>query len=129
LARLPACESRARRTVEPPGACAREGDGRRDPPAADGERVPEKAAAFRQDGSVAERCALIGAEKANYPITFVCELLAVPRSSFYAWRNRVETATRARRRVLAVQVQRMFDDSRQTFGCRRLAAQLNREGA
>ena len=58
----------------------------------------------------------------------MCDLLGVARSSFYAWRNRVETATQARRRALAAQVQRVFDDSRQTFGCRRIAAQLNREG-
>jgi putative transposase len=58
----------------------------------------------------------------------MCELLDVSRSSFYAWRNRVETPTRARRRALAAQVQRVFDDSRQTSGCRRVAAQLNREG-
>jgi putative transposase len=71
---------------------------------------------------------LIEAEKANYPVTFMCDLLGVARSSFYAWRNQVQTATRARRRALAAQVQRVFDDSRQTFGCRRVAAQLNREG-
>ena len=71
---------------------------------------------------------MIEAEKANYPTTFMCDLLGVARSSFYAWRNRVETATQARRRALAGQVQRVFDDSRQTFGCRRIAAQLNREG-
>src|SRR4051794_11838481 len=58
----------------------------------------------------------------------MCDLLGVARSSFYAWRNRAETATQARRRALAVQVRRVFDDSRQTFGCRRIAAQLNREG-
>jgi len=58
----------------------------------------------------------------------MCDLLKVPRSSFYAWRNRVETPTQARRRALAVQVRRVFDDSRQTSGCRRVAAQLNREG-
>ncbi len=58
----------------------------------------------------------------------MCVLLDVPRSSFYAWRNRVETATQARRRELAEHVRRVFDDSRQTSGCRRVAAQLNREG-
>ena len=58
----------------------------------------------------------------------MCDLLGVARSSFYAWRNRVETPTQARRRVLAAQVRRVFDDSRQTSGCRRVAAQLNREG-
>lgn len=55
-------------------------------------------------------------------------MLSVARSSFYAWRNRIETPTAARRRQLAGHVRRVFDDSRQTSGCRRVAAQLNREG-
>jgi transposase InsO family protein len=58
----------------------------------------------------------------------MCALLGVPRSTFYYWRGRAETQTEARRRVLAVEVKRVFDDSRKTYGCRRVAAQLNREG-
>jgi putative transposase len=71
---------------------------------------------------------VIEAERANYDVAWMCRLLHVPRSSFYAWRNRVETPTAARRRVLAVHVRRVFDRSRQTSGCRRVTAQLNREG-
>ena len=71
---------------------------------------------------------MIDAEKANYPIAFMCRLLAVPRSSFYAWTNRVETPTRARRRTLAVEVRKEFKNSRQTSGCRRITAALNRRG-
>lgn len=57
-------------------------------------------------------------------------MLDVARSSFYEWRRRVntETATQARRRELAEQVQRVFNEQRQTAGCRRIAAQLNDEG-
>lgn len=57
----------------------------------------------------------------------MCALLGVPRSTFYYWRNRAETATEARRRVLAVAIARVFEDSRKTYGCRRVCAQLNRE--
>lgn len=71
---------------------------------------------------------MIEAEKANYKIAWMCRLLDVPRSSFYAWRNRAETPTQARRRQLAEHVSRVFNGSRQTSGCRRVAAQLNREG-
>jgi transposase InsO family protein len=69
-------------------------------------------------------------EKANYPVAWMCRMLDVPRSSFYEWRHQVdhETATAARRRVLAEQVQRVFAQQRQTAGCRRIAAQLNEEG-
>nr|MDQ3825938.1 IS3 family transposase [Actinomycetota bacterium] len=40
----------------------------------------------------------------------------------------VETATAARRRELAEHIKRIFDTSRQTYGCRRMAAALNRQG-
>lgn len=58
----------------------------------------------------------------------MCRLLNVPRSSFYAWRKRVESPSGARRRELAVHVRRVFTDGREAFGCRRVAAQLNRQG-
>jgi transposase InsO family protein len=74
------------------------------------------------------RCAVIDAEKAAYPIAWMCRMLGVPRSSFYAWRHQVDTATAARRRVLAQRVAQVFDDSRATYGCRRVAAELNRRG-
>jgi len=58
---------------------------------------------LRPDATVAMRCALIEAEKANYPITWMCRQLAVPRSSFYAWRAAADTmtATATRRQALA----------------------------
>jgi putative transposase len=71
---------------------------------------------------------VIDAEKANYPVAWMCRLLGVPRSSFYAWRNKAETATAARRRELAAHVRRVFDAGRGAYGCRRVTAQLNREG-
>jgi putative transposase len=74
------------------------------------------------------RCALIDAEKANYKISWMCALLGVARSSFYAWRARVETATTARRRQLSELISNAFADSRQVHGCRRIARELNDAG-
>jgi len=71
---------------------------------------------------------LIEAEKATYPVAWMCRLLHVPRSSFYAWRNYAQTATGQRRRLLMVEVETVFEASRQTYGCRRVAAALNRDG-
>ena len=71
---------------------------------------------------------MIDAEKANYPIAFMCRLLRVPRSSFYAWTNRVETPTQARRRQLSAAISAEIANSRQTSGCRRITAALNRRG-
>ena len=56
------------------------------------------------------KCALIEAEKATYKIAWMCAMLGVARSSFYAWRARVETPTAARRRQLAELVKQAFEE-------------------
>lgn len=71
---------------------------------------------------------MIDAEKANYPIAWMCRMLGVSRSSFYAWRDHVDSATTTRRGDLAVLVTKVFNDSRQTYGCRRITVVLNRAG-
>ncbi|MGH9395139.1 MAG: IS3 family transposase [Terriglobales bacterium] len=83
---------------------------------------------LRPDAAVAERCVFIESEKANYRVTWMCRMLTVPRSSYYAWRGVAESLSAARRRELAREVARLFDESRQTSGCRRIAAALARQG-
>ena len=96
------------------------------PPA--GLRSPAYQSLLRQNATVAQRCALIVVEKAHYSIVWMCGMLGVARSSFYAWRHQVETAAAARRRELAGHIRWIFEGSRQTYGCRRVAAALNRAG-
>ena len=55
---------------------------------------------------------MIEAEKANYRIAWMCSILRVPRSSFYAWRHEALTPTQARRAELAVLVGKVFDEFR-----------------
>ncbi len=57
----------------------------------------------------------------------MCQQLAVPRSSYYAWVQRVGTvtATAARRARLAEQIRACFEGSRRTYGCRRITAELS----
>ena len=61
---------------------------------------------------------------------WMCEILNVPRSSFYAWRERCGqvTATALRREQLAELVKEIFVEFRQTYGCRRIARELNDRG-
>ena len=72
---------------------------------------------------------MIDAEKANYPVTMMCRLLNIPRSTFYAWAARADTltTTAARRQVLSEAVSAVFAEYRQTYGCRRIAHVLNTE--
>ncbi len=73
---------------------------------------------------------LIDAEKANYPVAWMCRILGVSRSSFYDWRVRSMqvSATAARRVALGVAVREVFDEFRQVYGCRRIARELNDRG-
>jgi putative transposase len=74
------------------------------------------------------RCVFIESEKANYDITFMCRMLKVPRSSFYAWRGHVASAAAVRRAELAIEIARVFAEHHQTYGCRRIAVELNETG-
>ena len=47
-------------------------------------------------------------------------MLNVSRSSFYAWRGHVDSAATTRRGELATLITAAFNDSRQTYGCRRI---------
>jgi putative transposase len=85
---------------------------------------------------VSERYELIEAEKdtmtdtgeRRYAITKMCEWLEVSTSGYYEWRDRPESATAARHAYLALMVGKAFEDSDETYGYRRVHAQLARCG-
>ena len=57
-------------------------------------------------------------------IVKLCRSMEVSRSGFYDWRNAPESATMKRRGILALYVQKSFDDSDGTYGYRRVHADL-----
>ena len=61
-------------------------------------------------------------------VTKMCAWLDVSKSGFYDWKSRPESATAERRKKLALIIRRIFDDSDSTYGHRRIAAQLARQG-
>jgi transposase InsO family protein len=58
----------------------------------------------------------------------MCELLEVSKSGYYEWKSRELSATESRQLALTVMIKRIFADSRQTYGYRRIAAELARRG-
>lgn len=66
--------------------------------------------------------------KYAYPIVKMCDWLEVSRSGFYEWRGRPASATAERRSQLKVTIRRIFDDEDQTYGYRRIHAELARQG-
>jgi putative transposase len=83
---------------------------------------------------VSEKYELIDVEKATttetgekkYTIVTMCEWLEVSTSGYYEWRDRPESATAQRRHLLTLLVKKAFDDSDETYGHRRVHAQLVR---
>lgn len=63
-----------------------------------------------------------------YPIHLMCRWLSVSRSGFYDWRTRPTSATAARRADLALMVGHVFTASDETYGYRRVHAELARSG-
>lgn len=71
---------------------------------------------------------VIHAEKENYPVAAMCRLLGLSRSAYYQWAGRAgQTAAAARRASVTRLVVQVFNDKRQTYGCRRIAHVLNTE--
>jgi putative transposase len=70
----------------------------------------------------------IDAHRAAYPVERLCRVLAVSRSSYYAWRNRRPSARQQQDAVLGVQIRLHHTRSRATYGSRRLSHALRAQG-
>ena len=71
---------------------------------------------------------LIAAQKVDFPIIKMCEWAEVSTSGYYEWRNRPASATATRREHLKKLITAIFKHSDQTYGYRRVHAQLVRQG-
>ncbi|MGH3848938.1 MAG: IS3 family transposase [Pseudonocardiaceae bacterium] len=83
---------------------------------------------LRPGVSMSAKFELIDSEKADFPIVKMCEWAEVSTSGYYEWRDRPASATAIRRAHLARLVKAVFDHSDQTYGYRRVHAQLARQG-
>lgn len=70
----------------------------------------------------------IASEKANYPVSLMCELLEVTRQGFYAWLKRPLSDRVLSDRLLLEPIGRIFDKSDGTYGSPRIHAQLALDG-
>jgi putative transposase len=69
------------------------------------------------------------AARRNAPaVTQMCAWLDVSKSGFYDWKSRPESATARRQEKLRLLIKKIFDDSDGTYGYRRIAEQLARQG-
>src|SRR5206468_9968303 len=102
-----------------------------------GDGVHGTVRSFRSEhASVVAQVAIIDAERPSlgtygvrqHTLTNVCSWLAVSSSGYYEWRSRPESATAQRRRRLKALIVVIFDYSDETYGHRRLHAELARQG-
>jgi putative transposase len=77
---------------------------------------------------VSAKFELIDAQKADFPIVKMCEWTEVSTSGYYEWRDRPASATAIRREHLKRLVTAIFKHSDETYGYRRVHAQLARQG-
>jgi putative transposase len=72
--------------------------------------------------------AFIQAEKAFYPLRVLCRVLNVSPSGYYAWTRRMPSMRAARDASLATSIVSIHGDSRGTYGCPRIHAELRAQG-
>jgi putative transposase len=70
----------------------------------------------------------IRVEKAFYPVTVLCSVLAVSKSGFYAWTRRPPSARKKADAVLAVEVASTHERTRRVYGSPRVHADLRARG-
>ena len=79
---------------------------------------------------MSEKFQLIHAEKAHYSIGLMTGLLEVSRAGYYAWvkRQGVRSPAAQRRDELRKMIAKVDNDKKQTYGFRRILAELHRRG-
>lgn len=75
----------------------------------------------REEGAKAENDQYLGVRR-------MCALLKVSRSGYYSWLSGEVTETRKRQEMLTVLIKAIFERSRCTYGHRRIAVMLARQG-
>ncbi len=74
------------------------------------------------------RYAFIKAQSENYPVQLLCELMDVSRSAFYEWLEGTPSPRTEANETLRKAVYTAHETSRGTYGRRRIALQLVKEG-
>jgi putative transposase len=67
---------------------------------------------------------IISAEKASFPVSLLCEVLDVNRSSFYAWETRPPSDRALSDLWLIEQIREIWTENRKVYGARRVHAEL-----
>ena len=72
--------------------------------------------------------AFIQEHEAVFLVSRMCRVFEVSRSGFYEWLSRPESARKQADRQLTEDLKQIFEDSRQTYGTRRIQDDLDQQG-
>lgn len=64
----------------------------------------------------------------DYPVKYLCEVLAVNRTKYYRYIKKSETKTSLRRKELSAQIIEIFNENNARYGAKRIYATLKRMG-
>lgn len=70
----------------------------------------------------------IAAHQDEFPVRRLCRVLGVSSSGYYAWRSRPPSRRQSRDAVLLIEIRRIHQHSRQTYGSPRIHAELCAQG-
>ena len=77
----------------------------------------------------AEYAANMATQAADAPtLTKMCAWIGVSKSGYYEWKDRPLSATAVRQEYLKGKIEEIFDDNDETYGYRRVHAELARQG-
>lgn len=68
------------------------------------------------------------AEKAQFPITVMCQVLNISPSGYHAWRRRPESRRASQDRQVLAEIRAVHQARRQTYGSPRVHAELRAQG-
>lgn len=74
------------------------------------------------------RCEFIRSESKHYPVSVLCEVMKVSRSSYYAWKQRPAALITAETLHLYRRMKALFKQSRSSLGSREMRKRLCKEG-
>lgn len=72
--------------------------------------------------------AFVQEQKVAFSVKQLCQVMGVSRSGFYAWKREQPSERTAEDARLAVEIRKVHDGSRQTYGVRRVARELQCQG-
>jgi transposase InsO family protein len=75
------------------------------------------------------RYGFIREQQKAYPVTVLCAVMQVSKSAYYAWAKRPEAAAQSKEAgPFEQRVVQIFEDSKKTYGSRRIADELQKSG-